>query len=292
MQFATPNEPSILLDLPITHLMVVAQGEIVRRILQNCFFKWVLAPVAVLCGLGWGYFQINYPTCTFRYKLTAEVITPDGLKTGSSVIEVSYSHYPDSGGGPSANLGIVGEAVYVDLGSGKNLFVTLTSAHSGRNTSLDSVSRNFENSRGPMSALALPLKVFNFVWHFGQEHQLCSNFASLGVDRIGTVSFENFPTIVTFRQLEEPNSLEVVQPENLSTVLGSGFSFGRLTITPTKDQFGSKLSKTLRWLEPMRTKELNIRKSGHTTGFPSDPIIEQLGTDTFIQPGTRGHPPL
>jgi len=63
---------------------------------------------AVLGGMGYFWYQSNYPTCTFRYKLTAEVNTPDGVKTGSSVIEVSYSHNGDWGGGQSADIGVKG----------------------------------------------------------------------------------------------------------------------------------------------------------------------------------------
>ena len=96
-----------------------------RAFFQNRLVRWVLAPALVLSALGWGYFQINYPTCTFRYKLTAEVMTPDGLKTGSSVVEVSYTTQsaPLSQGGRFDS--VLGEATYVDLGDSKNLFVTL-----------------------------------------------------------------------------------------------------------------------------------------------------------------------
>jgi hypothetical protein len=254
--------------------------------------KWVLAPVAVIWVLGWAYIQINYPTCTFRYKLTAEVNTPDGVKTGSSVIEVSYSHYPDSGGGKSANLNMIGEAVYVDLGSGKNLFVTLTAEHSGRNGPGDNVNRNFENATGPMGALALPLKVFNLVWHFGEERQLCREFALLGESKLGTVSTQNLPTLLSFNSLLDPNSLEVVQPEDMVKEFGIGFSIKQVTLSPSSESFHPKLSEILSWIVPMRNKEIDLHKSGHTKGFPNDPLIEQLGTDAFIQPGTRGYAPL
>ena len=99
-----------------------------RAFFQNRLVRWVLAPALVLSALGWGYFQINYPTCTFRYKLTAEVMTPDGLKTGSSVLEVSYHTGPHVLPDPNPRFDtLLGEAVYVDLGQGKNLFVTLDS---------------------------------------------------------------------------------------------------------------------------------------------------------------------
>lgn len=65
-------------------------------------------------------------SATYHYKLTVEVQTPEGLRTGSSIIEVRTS--------PSGSLqpgGIVskvrGEAVAVDLGPRGTLFALLSS---------------------------------------------------------------------------------------------------------------------------------------------------------------------
>lgn len=81
-------------------------------IIRSKFVRWVLAPIAVIWALGWAYMQHEYPTCTFRYKLTAEVQTPVGLKTGSSVVEVSYQRGGDWGGGTHAYDTLRGEATY------------------------------------------------------------------------------------------------------------------------------------------------------------------------------------
>jgi hypothetical protein len=62
---------------------------------------------------------------SYRYKMTVEVETPQGLRSGSSVIEVRTS------GGGLTNTGgiqsrVQGEAVAVDLGSRGALFALLT----------------------------------------------------------------------------------------------------------------------------------------------------------------------
>ena len=263
--------------------MVLAQGDIVRRILQNWFFKWVLAPVAVLCALGWGYFQINYPTCTFRYKLTAEVMTPDGMKTGSSVIEVSYSHYPDSGGGQSANLNMTGEADYVDLGAGKNLFVLLTNRVSGRNNQNGDTSRNFDRAKGALDAFALPIKMFGLMWKFGQEPQLCHDFAVASRIQKPEIPFGSLPTLVTFSDINNPNSVKVVQPDQFEGEFGAGYKFLKAKIESSAENPQKNIEEILPWLERKRVEWES--KFGFGVG---DPIVTQLFYDSFKQPYRRG----
>src|SRR5438309_1636020 len=63
---------------------------------------------------------------SFRFRLTVEVDTPEGLRTGSSVIEVTV-HVPSSFW---KSMAVVtsetqGEAVFVDVGNGRNVIATL-----------------------------------------------------------------------------------------------------------------------------------------------------------------------
>ena len=74
-------------------------------------------------------------TPAYRYRLTVEVDTPDGVKTGSSVIEVDTEV---AGGYSIPTPGRVtnrvrGEAVTVDLGEGRVLFALLLPASAAVN---------------------------------------------------------------------------------------------------------------------------------------------------------------
>ena len=65
---------------------------------------------------------------SYRYRLTVEVDTPQGLRTGSSVIEVGFLKIPDwlpNGGGVSIKYR--GEAVAVDLPDGQIVFAPFRS---------------------------------------------------------------------------------------------------------------------------------------------------------------------
>lgn len=247
-------------------------------ILNNRFVKWVLAPVVVLCALvvaTWVYYQYEYPTCTFRYKLTAEVQTPDGVKTGSSVVEVSYSHSGDWGGGQHANLNLLGDAVDVDLGSGKNLFLLLTNREAGPSRPRFSPSGNPSFAGGPLDAFSLPLKIFELKWIFGQEPKLCSDYAVASASAKPVIPFENLPTLVTFTDIADPSSVKVVQPENFETDFGAGYRFINAKIEPTTDVSSHNIEQVLPWWNSY--KPVWIHK-GFAVNYP---LIDNLGYDAF-----------
>lgn len=235
-----------------------------RAFLQNKFVKWVVAPVAVLWALGWGYIQINYPTCTFRYKLTAEVMTPEGLKTGSSVIEVSYSSTS-----PIPNPGrwrldmLSGEAVFVDLYNGKNLFVTLGNYESGRLSSgwklpppqgrldiQDQSDDTFDYSKmnGALSALWLPIKFYKLGRTPGKEDIMAQRVSKMRGAPPIDIPLKNLPTVVTFDNIKNPNSIRVVDVENSSKTLGDGYEIKRVSIELTNEDVTHRIRGVLPWL--------------------------------------------
>ncbi len=125
------------------------RAESAKALLGLAFF------VAGLIALPW----LRYPTISFNYRLTIEAMTPDGPKQASSVIQGSYgSTFNLNGGGRRGVTSVTGEAVYLDLGRGKNLFVTLSSNGSGRQSSPGRLD-------GALDAIWLPIEVFDFKWN-------------------------------------------------------------------------------------------------------------------------------
>jgi hypothetical protein len=236
----------------------------------------VLTPMA----LGYGWYVYNYPTCTFRFKLTAKVMTPDGSTTGSSVIEVSYSHNADWGGGESPDLNMTGEAVYVDLKEGKNLFVTLTSHESGREVNLD---RNYSPLEGALDAYAIPLKVFGLRWSFGRERAMCAAFSLVPLDQRLPVLTENMPTLVSFGNLSDPNSVKVVQPDKISDVLGDGYKLQNVWLEVTDEKPNNTGMKIFPWWET-KTKEWESKWIFSI----DDKLIDRLYYSAFKQPTIVG----
>lgn len=87
--------------------------------------KWLMLPVLVLLLSTCGVFDPLFDK-SYRFRMTVEVDTPDGLKTGSSVYEVTaegrWSPLPET---QSSFLGERGEAVAVEIAPGRTLFALL-----------------------------------------------------------------------------------------------------------------------------------------------------------------------
>lgn len=223
---------------------------------ENRFVKWVLAPIAVLWAVGWVYFRNEYPTCTFRYKLTAEVMTPGGVKTGSSVVEVSYHTGPRILPDPTPRFDTLrGEATYVDLGNGKNLVITLGTLDSGREDqrlrylinghSLDEKS-DYSALTGALNPIWLPIKIFRLDRKSGHEREMCLRVSELNGAAPQPVDLNNLPTLVAFSDVRQPLTAKAVNPNDLSATFGFGYSLSaKVQITSENVSLG--LGRQLPW---------------------------------------------
>jgi hypothetical protein len=249
------------------------KGEVVRQILQSWFFKWVLSPVVLLGGFGWGYFQFNYPTIYYRFKLAVEVQTPSGVKSGSVVNEGAYTfsyfgkEFMPSAGGNSSRA----EALFVDLGAGKNLIVTLFSDPARQNSigSLD------------MGALATV-----FCDNAGMLRS-CRSYASefrqalMNASRHGPyhVNIQKLPELVTLADVNDYKSMERLFPTQIDAVLGSGYAIKSASIEITDEPLVEKIFHYLPWLE----KHANDKGSfdGSQAAGPNSPVFSTIGYFSF-----------
>jgi hypothetical protein len=153
---------------------------------------------------------------TFRYKMTVEVDTPQGLKAGYAVREMRYR----AGGGfmfgeGKAQLRVVGEAVAVDLPGGRTLFALLTGqdgyvdyAGNGVSTVFRVMDRDGSRKGGP--------------------HELWPR-----VPVIREPITDPLPKLVTFKDNRDPKSVETVEPANLAKSFGPGVRLKRITVQST-----------------------------------------------------------
>src|SRR3954451_8444027 len=89
-------------------------------------FKW-FGPLLLLAAIVIGdQIRINRPG--HKYRLTVEVETPDGPKSASGVVAV----HPDRGYSRGGHTRTVGDAVFVDLGGGKNMVALLAHLDDGK----------------------------------------------------------------------------------------------------------------------------------------------------------------
>src|SRR5277367_2801434 len=85
--------------------------------MSQFFCRFTAAAVLTFALMGCG------KTESYRYKLTLAVNTPDGVKRGSSVVEVVFREFSFPERGTAHRLR--GEALYLDLGRGARPLIAL-----------------------------------------------------------------------------------------------------------------------------------------------------------------------
>jgi hypothetical protein len=188
--------------------------------------KWLSILAALIVGAVTlaGYF-ILLPNYTNRFRLTIEIETPDGIKAGSSVIETTF--WESGSWGPVEARGVrssaTGEAVFVDLGRGKNLLAILGFGPSGTDDS-----KIFGLTR---AALALGKTI-----NWKDEYRLKGK---------GELPSDYIPTLITFADINDPRTARTLKPSDFSVVYGPGFGFRRALIETTTDPVTRGIDKKL-----------------------------------------------
>jgi hypothetical protein len=149
------------------------------------------------------------PSVTYRYRLAVEVDTPQGPRSGASVIETTRRDatgipwYPPEARKISSQ--VRGEAVFVDLGEGRNVVAIM--------------------ARGPRGDEGI-----DFDWLVPHVLGLQGDAADAQrLQRPGVfeVPARLLPTLVTFANPSDPKSARVVRTDEFGTVFGPGVRFGR-----------------------------------------------------------------
>jgi hypothetical protein len=160
-------------------------------------FKWI-GPLALLAALVIGdQIRINRPA--HKYRLTVEVETPEGVKSGSTILAVT----PDRGYSRKGHTSTSGDAIFVDLGDGKNLTALL--AHIDKSVDLDGI--NYVALRAYTAA---------------SERRV--NFNDMNkMTGVVPVKGALIPVLVTFGDPANPRSARTVPPDDSEPVLGKGY---------------------------------------------------------------------
>lgn len=183
------------------------------------------------------------PAARYRFRMTVEVDTPQGLRTGSSVMQVSSSKTPGPLIGEEHPLttGLVGEAVAVDVQPEQTLFALIGNLPNGGGLEGE-VTKLFEpNTIGPDAFV-------ESVGRLGRPSQ---------VGRTAVLPREHYPTFVRFRDLADPKSVEAADPGNLAASFGPGVTLRRITVTITDDDVTTGIETRLGWLSKQRGSLIN-----------------------------------
>lgn len=194
-------------------------------------------------------------TYVHRYRLVVEVETPTGIQSSASVIQVSYAEYMLVWNPSASGLKIQpkGEAIFFDLGNGRNLVVTLGFGPTGAD--MDTLS-------------VLAAKAFGRYQAFWYKQ--ATSWEGRAELHGGLI-----PTLVTFGDPADPHTLRVVQPDEFVAVLGAGYRFKGAWIEMTKDDVTrGRIQEKLPWVgsyDAERIAERQMRLADQGKGSSGTP---------------------
>ena len=211
--------------------------------------------IALVAGLYW----LAYRPHTYRYRMTVEVETPQGLKTGSAVREVKWFPQPRIMTGNTFTFKQRGEAVAVDLPNGQTLFALLDV------NGYETVLAGF--GPAPTSELRPLLDRANAdrkLYIYPPRNALRPLYLDL-------------PRFVRFRDTNDPKSVELVDPSSFETSFGPGYRIGRITVQITDEPVSFSILERLSWLGPYPEPRLDRQYKGSS----NPTIAEQLAHGDF-----------
>jgi hypothetical protein len=206
-----------------------------------------LGVLVVLAGAVVTWWTYEFPSATWRYKITVEVETPEGLKTGSAVRQLrQYTDIKigDTGGG---SAGTSGEAVVVDLDQRGKLFMTVGEDHYF-------LFRIFPFSKG------------------GNTPEGMKYYSHLKNAKASILGLENLsPQIVTFTDIKDPKSVELVYGgrfdpvtqktipvDDFEKIFGAGVKLKDITIETTDEPMTrGVVDAVLPWLDKVKKSYLS-----------------------------------
>jgi hypothetical protein len=204
-----------------------------------------------------------------RYRITVDVETPNGIRSGSSVIENrrvegsrGFFRVIDRG---SADF--FGEAVVVNLGGGRYIFALLVDP-AGSNDPQFIVDRVL---RYPELRPALRPENRDRWLPAYREADALKSRASL--------RRKDFPALATFEDIGDPATVQIVDPDALDKSFGEGFRLRNITLEVTDDPQKPQIAGLLKWLRANDPAFLDQSLMGKS-GLPARYYVKH---DSFIR---------
>jgi hypothetical protein len=159
----------------------------------------------------------------WNQKLTVEVSTPAGVRSGSAISHVQWRKANALGNYPAEYSG---EATVVDLGQGRYLFALI-----GEETK--------------------QIAAYTLHAQLGENRSDYENLFPkiMGFRGVREVPREHYPLLVTFTDISDPKTVRRVEAADLGSTFGAGVMLKRITLDITDEAATvGKIDKLLRWL--------------------------------------------
>jgi hypothetical protein len=177
---------------------------------------------------------------SYRFRMTVEVETPQGIKTGSSVYQVRAMNRTDIGSEAAKREWLMdGQALVIDMPDGRAIFVLMKTEDSSIN----------DLAKMSMKTLDPAFK-----------NDIVESAGRLGgwSTHAGEVPRQYYPLMVRFRDLNDPKSVERVDPK------AAGVK--RIMLETTGDDVTTGIKERLGWLSD---GGLTLNPGGRPTVSPS-----------------------
>lgn len=209
----------------------LAAGRAGRRLRM----KWLFV-VAALIAAGVVAYRLRYPSQTIRYRITVEVNTPEGVRSGSGVWEARVWRQPAIMGAPEVYWGGSGDAVVVDLPNGKALFALV--GVTGQNV------------------VRIPERAANFapVQSDGQYWKLLRN----SNQRYVLPDPEKSLQFATFADINRPETVSLVRPGDWSKEKLAGAELTRVVIEFVDEDVTRYIEERLPWFQRYMEQSLQL----------------------------------
>lgn len=180
---------------------------------------------------------------SWNQRLELNIITPHGEVRGGSVVQASYGFMPKWYGWGDRGRSVVdhsGETAFVEVAPGRYLFAIL-------DENLPEVT--YEAFIGPViTSREKRIKGFDRLYRIRETRALPR---------------ELYPVLVTFRDINDPASVEKVDPDNLEATFGKGYRLKGIDLTITDDRKTSGNTETvLSWIGEYYDKRLDGERFG------------------------------
>lgn len=188
---------------------------------------------------------IGFYNWSWNQKLELRVMTPDGEVSGSSVIQASYGFWPKwYGMGDfmgASNHAHSGEAAFVEVAPGRYLFAIM---------SQNDPEMAYETFIGPITT--------------SREERIEGFDRLYRMRETRALPRELYPTLVTFRDVNDPASVEKVDPDDLEATFGAGYRLNAINLEITdENRTSGRLNKILTWVNEYYGKRLDGGRYGY-----------------------------
>src|SRR5262249_21768339 len=153
-------------------------------------------------------------TESYRYKLTLAVNTPDGVKRSSSVVEVVFWDVSIPARGTMHK--IRGEAVYLDLGPGKRPLVALLTSR---------LHPKYEGGTGWSPEAGPDIRLITQLYGRTPSQDFVDDVPRIaGMRGARKIDPNDLPDLITFTDVNDPNTVTEVDRNDLQRTLGPNIS--------------------------------------------------------------------